>query len=58
MRIVILLLLALLAGCSKVSDAELKAKINACSAAGMNYTYLTDFRGEPYDVMCVAKRLH
>lgn len=57
MRIVLVLLLTLLAGCSKVSEEELNAKISACSAARMNYTYLTDFRGKPYDVMCVAKRL-
>lgn len=57
MRITLFLLLALLAGCTKVSEEELKAKIDACTAAGMNYTYLSDFRGKPYDVMCVAKRL-
>lgn len=57
MRIVLILLLAILAGCSKVSDEELKVKIDACTAAGMNYTYLRDFRDNPYDVMCVAKRL-
>jgi hypothetical protein len=47
----------LLAGCSKVSDEELQAKIDKCTEAGMNYTYLRDFRGEPYEVMCVSKRL-
>lgn len=57
MRIILVLLLTVLAGCSKVSEEELNAKIAACSAAGMNYTYLTDFRGKSYDVMCVAKRL-
>ena len=57
MRIILFLLLTLLAGCIKVSEEELKAKIDACTAAGMNYTYLRDFRGNPYDVMCVAKRL-
>jgi hypothetical protein len=51
------ILLVLLAGCSTTSDEELKAKIDACTAAGMNYTYLNDFRGKPYDVMCVSKRL-
>jgi len=45
------------AGCSKATDAELQAKVNKCTAAGMNYTYLKDFRGKPYDVMCVSKRL-
>ena len=53
----VLILIVFLAGCSKVSEAELKVKIDACSAAGMNYTYLRDFRGNPYDVMCVARRL-
>lgn len=57
MRIAFFLWFALLAGCTKVSEAELQVKINACSAAGMNYTYLKDWRGNPYDVMCVAKRL-
>lgn len=57
MRMALLLLFTLLAGCTKVSEAELKVKTDACSAAGMNYTYLNDWRGNPYDVMCVAKRL-
>lgn len=56
MRIALFLLLTLLAGCTKVSDEELKVKIDACTAAGMNYTYLKDWRGNPYDVMCVPKR--
>lgn len=49
--------LILVSGCSKATDAELQAKVNKCTAAGMNYTYLKDFRGKPYDVMCVSKRL-
>ncbi|MBV5338877.1 MAG: hypothetical protein J0665_04870 [Deltaproteobacteria bacterium] len=57
MKIAPFLLLILLAGCTKVSEAELQTKIDACTAAGMNYTYLNDWRGRPYDVMCVAKRL-
>jgi hypothetical protein len=57
MRIALFLLLTLLAGCTKVSEEELTAKIGVCTAAGMNYTYLRDFRGRPYDVMCVARRL-
>ena len=44
-------------GCSKVSDEELQAKINKCTEADMNYTYLRDFKGDPYEVMCVSKRL-
>ena len=58
MKVVLVILLALLAGCTRVSDEELKAKVNACTAAGMDYSYLNDFRGKPYDVMCVARRLH
>ena len=42
-------------GCSNVSQEELDAKINKCSAAGMEYTYMKDFRGKPYDVTCVRK---
>jgi hypothetical protein len=57
MRIAFFLLLTLLAGCNNVREEELKAKIDVCTAAGMNYTYLRDFRGKPYDVMCVARRL-
>jgi hypothetical protein len=57
MKIALLLLLVLLAGCTKVRNEELKAKIDACTAAGMNYTYLPDYKGDPYDVVCVAKRL-
>lgn len=44
-------------GCTKVSEEELQAKIDKCTEAGMNYTYLKDFKGDPYEVMCVSKRL-
>jgi hypothetical protein len=47
----------LITGCTKVSEEELQAKVDKCSDAGMNYTYLRDYRGEPYEVMCVSKRL-
>lgn len=57
MRISVFVLFTLLAGCIKVSEVELKTKVDACTAAGMNYTYLRDYRGRPFDVMCVAKRL-
>lgn len=57
MRITLFLLLVILTGCTKVSEEELQAKVDACTAVGMNYTYLKDYRGNPYDVMCVAKRL-
>ena len=57
MKTALFLLLTLLTGCTKVSESELKAKTDACTAAGMNFTYLLDYSGKPYDVMCVAKRL-
>jgi hypothetical protein len=58
MRVPLFILLAmLLTGCTKISESELQVKVDACTAAGMNYTYLNDFRGQPYDVMCVSKRL-
>lgn len=41
--------------CSNVSQEELDAKINKCTAAGMEYTYMKDFRGKPYDVTCVRR---
>jgi hypothetical protein len=50
-----LLLVALLAGCSNVSQEELDAKIGKCTAADMDFTYMKDFRGKPYDVVCVRK---
>ena len=53
----VITLVILVSGCSKATDAELQAKVKKCTAAGMNYTYLKDFRGKPYDVMCVSKRL-
>jgi len=49
--------LCLLTACEKTDETVLKAKIDKCTEAGMNYTYMLDFRGNPYDVMCVAKRL-
>jgi hypothetical protein len=44
-----------LAGCSNVSQEELDAKIQKCTAADMAYTYMKDFRGKPYDVTCVRR---
>lgn len=57
MKFYFMVLLFFLAACAKTSEEELNRKINACSAAGMDYTYLRDYKGEPYDVMCVARRL-
>ncbi len=59
MRYLLLIILIALsaAGCSKATDEEIRAKVDKCTAAGMDYTYLKDFRGKPYDVMCVSKRL-
>ena len=45
----------LLFGCSNVSQEELDVKINKCTQADMEYTYMNDFRGKPYDVTCVRK---
>ncbi len=44
-----------LSACSNVSQEELDVKINKCTAAGMEYTYMKDFRGKPYDVICVRR---
>lgn len=56
MKMLMMLLAVLtLGGCSNVSQEELDAKINKCTAAGMEYTYMKDFRGKPYDVTCVRK---
>jgi hypothetical protein len=46
-----------LVACEKTDENALKAKVDKCTEAGMNFSYLLDFRGNPYDVMCVAKRL-
>lgn len=56
MRLLFLLLIVIsLFGCSNVSQEELDAKISKCTAAGMAYTYMNDFRGKPYDVTCVRR---
>lgn len=53
MKFIFLLPVVLLCACSNVSQEELNAKIDKCTAAGMEYTYMKDFRGKPYDVTCV-----
>ena len=55
MKLLLLLLLIMLSGCSNVSQQELDAKINKCTESGMLYTYMKDFRGKPYDVTCVRR---
>lgn len=56
MKVLILMLGVMsLVGCSNVSQEELDAKIQKCTAAGMEYTYMKDFRGKPYDVTCVRR---
>jgi uncharacterized protein YceK len=56
MKLIILsLFVMLLVGCSNVSQEELNAKIQKCTAADMEYTYMKDFRGKPYDVTCVRR---
>ena len=54
-KFIFLLSVLIFAGCSNVSQEELNAKINKCTAADMEYTYMKDFRGKPYDVVCVRK---
>jgi hypothetical protein len=53
MRYILLISSILLFGCSNVSQEELNAKINKCTAAGMEFTFMKDFRGKPYEVVCV-----
>ena len=55
MKLLLLLLTIMLFGCSNVSQEELNAKINKCTEANMDYTYMKDFRGKPYDVTCVRR---
>ena len=56
MKYLVLLILAVsLVGCSNVPQEELDAKINKCTQANMEYTYMKDFRGKPYDVTCVRR---
>ena len=56
MKILILLFVGLLfIGCSKVSQEELNEKIKKCTAEDMDFTYMKDFRGKNYDVVCVRK---
>lgn len=57
MKYALLALLLIVSACEKTDENELKAKVDKCTEAGMNFTYMLDFRGNPYDVMCVAKRL-
>lgn len=54
-KFMLLLLVVMLAGCSNVSQEELNAKINKCTTSDMAYTFLNDFRGKPYEVVCVRK---
>ena len=55
MKLLLLVLVSMLFGCSNVSQEELNAKINKCTEANMEYTYMKDFRGKPYDVTCVRR---
>lgn len=55
MKLLLLLIVVSIAGCSSPSQEELNAKINKCTAAGMEYTYLRDYKGAPVDVICVRK---
>ena len=53
--VISLLIVSSLFGCSKVSQEELDAKINKCTEADMEYTYMKDYAGKPYDVICVRR---
>jgi uncharacterized protein YceK len=55
MRLVMLSVFFVIAGCASVSQEELNAKINKCKEAGMEFTYMKDSAGNPYDVVCVRK---
>jgi len=57
MKIHLLLLVVtiLLVGCSATPQAELDAKIDVCTKAGMGYTYLKDYRNRPFEVVCVRE---
>ena len=56
MKLLLMLLISMvLFGCAEVTQEELNAKINKCSQAGMAYTYMKDYAGKPYDVVCVRK---
>ncbi len=56
MKFLLLMLPAvLLCGCPSVSQEELNAKVQKCTDAGMEFTYMKDIVGKPYDVVCVRK---
>jgi PBP1b-binding outer membrane lipoprotein LpoB len=55
MNSLILLIVFLIAGCSSPTQEELNAKINKCTEAKMEFTYLKDYKGKPVDVICVRK---
>ena len=55
MRLLLLLLIMPLAGCSGLSQDEINDKVGKCTAADMEYTIMKDFRGKPVDVICVRK---
>ena len=53
MKLLMLFVVCVIAGCANVSQEELNAKINKCKDAGMEFTYMKDSAGKPYDVVCV-----
>jgi uncharacterized protein YceK len=55
MKLLVLLVVCMIAGCANVSQEELNAKVNKCKEAGMEFTYMKDSAGNPYDVVCVRK---
>ena len=55
MKLLMLFVVCVIAGCANVSQEELNAKINKCKDAVMEFTYMKDSAGKPYDVVCVRK---
>jgi hypothetical protein len=55
MKLLFVLLIVSLSGCSSPTQEELNDKINKCSEAQMEFTYLRDYNGKPVDVVCVRK---
>jgi uncharacterized protein YceK len=55
MKILLLLIMVTLVGCSSLTQDEVNEKIGKCTAANMEYTIMKDFRGKPIEVVCVRK---
>jgi hypothetical protein len=55
LKILFLLLVGSLVGCSSLTQDEVNAKIYKCTEANMEYTIMQDYRGKPVDVICIRK---